>query len=186
MTAPRLSSLPEIEAAVWIELARCVRDRQHAWRTAVLATTDGEAADARTVIVREVQADERRLWVYTDARSAKASQLARHPLGTLVMWSPALGWQLRCRLRMRLLDSGLAVSSRWARIQLTPAANDYLSPAAPGAELQAPPSPGQGTVALPHFAVIEAAVESLDWMELHADGHRRAVFEARGARWLQP
>lgn len=182
----RLSSLPEIEAAVWIELARCVRDKQHGWRTAVLATTDGESADARTVIVREVEPGEKRLRIYTDARSAKAAQLARHPLGTLVMWSPALGWQLRCRLRMAVHDGGLAVSSRWARIQLTPAAHDYLSPAAPGAVLPSPSTPTPGAVALPHFAVIEAQVESLDWMELHADGHRRAVFDADGPRWLQP
>ena len=186
MSTPRFVSLSEIEAAIWIELARSVRDKQHAWRTPVLATTDGELGDARVVVLREASPDDKRLWVYTDHRSAKAAQLTAHPLGTLVMWSPALGWQLRCRLRMQMVDSGLAVSSRWARIQLTPAANDYLSPAAPGAVLQAPFSRQQGTVALPHFAVIEAAVESLDWVELHVDGHRRAVFDDKGYRWLQP
>ena len=37
-----------------------------------------------------------------------------------------------------------------------------------------------------HFAVITAQVLSLDWLELHADGHRRAHFGPAGAQWLQP
>jgi hypothetical protein len=36
------------------------------------------------------------------------------------------------------------------------------------------------------FAVVTAQVQSLDWLELHAEGHRRARFESQGARWLQP
>jgi hypothetical protein len=186
MPAARLPSLPEIEAAVWAQLVLCAGDKRHAWRTAVLATTDGEVADARTVILREVVAGEKRLVVYTDQRGAKVSQLTGHPVGTLVMWSPALGWQLRCRVRMSVVSSGLAVSSRWARIQLTPAAQDYLSPTAPGSDVPMPSTTGTGTAALPYFAVIEAVVERLDWLELHPQGHRRAVFDAQGARWLQP
>ena len=96
------------------------------------------------------------------------------------------GWQVRCRVRLSLKDSGLAVSSRWASIQLTPAAQDYLSPQAPGSEVRTPSTGGHGTAALPYFAVIDAMVESLDWLELHPQGHRRAVFDAEGARWLQP
>jgi pyridoxamine 5'-phosphate oxidase len=29
-------------------------------------------------------------------------------------------------------------------------------------------------------------VQSIDWLELHRDGHRRAVFGDGPARWLQP
>jgi len=182
----RLASLDEIEAAVWHELHGAAFDKQHPWRTAVLATTDGEAADARTVILREVAVDERRLLVYTDRRSPKVAQLTAHPLGTLVMWSPALGWQLRLRVRLALQDSGLAVSSRWAGIKLTPAAHDYLSPLAPGTALPTPTTGATGPAPLSFFAVIEAQVEAADWLELHPGGHRRAVFEAGGGRWLQP
>ena len=37
-----------------------------------------------------------------------------------------------------------------------------------------------------HFAVVTAKVLSLDWLELHADGHRRARFGPGSAQWLQP
>jgi hypothetical protein len=90
--------------------------------------------DARTVILREIDVDERRMRIYTDERAGKVTQLRKHPLGTLVMWSPKLGWQLRWRVRLDVQNSGLAVSSRWAQIRLSPAAQDYLSPVPPGAE----------------------------------------------------
>ncbi|MBC7992660.1 MAG: pyridoxamine 5'-phosphate oxidase [Rhizobacter sp.] len=183
----RLSTLPEIEAALWQELGSAATDKQHPWRTPVLATTDGEVADARTVVMREVSADQKILTIYTDQRSAKVAQLGPHPVGTLVMWSHRLGWQIRCRVQLTLETAGLAVSSRWARIKLSPAAQDYLSPLPPGAELPGDPTPdGQNRGDLPYFAVMDCQVLSIDWLELHADGHRRALFSGKEARWLQP
>ncbi len=186
--APRLASLPEIERAVWQQLEAAFAHRAHPWRTPVLATIDGDAADARSVILREASAADRRLVLYTDERAGKVAQIAAHPLGTLVMWSPALGWQLRCRVRLEVEAEGLGVTSRWARLQHTPAAQDYLAPHPPGAPLSAGPD---GTAARPgaqraFFAVVTASVESLDWLELHREGHRRARFDSFGARWLQP
>lgn len=181
----RLDSLAAIEAAIWHHLAACVADKTHPWRTPVLATINGDMADARTVVLREVDARTKQLLIYTDERAGKVHQLLNHPRGTLVMWSPALGWQLRCRVRLALEMSGLAASSRWARIRLSPAAQDYLSPLPPGTPLQGP-APAHPPVKRDYFAVIDAAVESLDWLELHANGHRRAIFDGQGPRFVQP
>ena len=52
--ASRLERLDEIEAAVWRELGRAVKDPAHGWRVAVLATVVGDAADARSVVLREL------------------------------------------------------------------------------------------------------------------------------------
>ncbi len=179
----RIESLRLVELSCWQQLERAAAERDHAWRTLTLATTDGEAGLARTVVLREVDASARMLRFYTDVRSAKVAQIAAHPLGTLLAWSAALGWQLRLRCRLAVDHGGLAAASRWARLRLTPAAQDYLSPLAPGSEIgthQAGPAPRE------HFAVVSAGVEAMDWLELHADGHRRALFDARGPRWVQP
>ncbi len=184
---PRLSTLAEIDAALWRELVRATHDRHHEWHTLVLATamldTQGEpAADARTVVLREVDADARRLSIYTDSRANKVAQVRTHPAATLLLWSKRLGWQLRCRVTCEVAEDGLAVSSRWAGIKLSPAAQDYLSPLAPGSALDAQ------TPAVAHrecFAVLTAQVGSIDWLELHRDGHRRAVFGDGVARWVQ-
>lgn len=191
MAAPeRLGTLPEIDAALWRELSRAVRDRHHTWRFATLATVsaqaDGVHPEARTVVLRDCDRAARRLLVYTDARSAKAQQAERRPQGVLVVWSPALGWQLRLHVVLVLHTSGLQVSSRWAQLQLTPAAQDYMAPLPPGTPQDAPGAAAPDRDSRSHFAVLECQVHSIDWLELHRDGHRRARFDAEGARWLVP
>lgn len=179
----RIESLNLIERSCWQELQAAAQHREHPWRTMALATTDGEVAHARMVILREVDVALHQLLFYTDGRSAKAADIATHPVGTVLAWSAALGWQVRLRCRFAIDSGGLAASSRWARLKLTPAAQDYLSPLAPGSVLTPYDSP---RATREHFALIDARVEAVDWLELHADGHRRAMFDARGARWLQP
>lgn len=182
MTDERLDSLPAIEAALWRQLAAAPHDPQHAWHTAVLATTDGEAGDARTVVLRAIDVPRRRISIFTDTRAGKVAQLRAHPLGTLVLWSATLGWQLRLLVRLEAHHDGLAVSSHWARLKLSPAATDYLSALAPGSVLDNAVG-ARGDRA--HFALIVAEVLVVDWLELHAQGHRRARFGSGDAIWLQ-
>ena len=190
----RLQELDEIETSIWSELENCVAARPrsgsadadagqpHEWRVAVLATVDDGQADARSLVLREVDAAERRLVFYTDARSPKVRQIEQSPQGTLIFYSRELGWQLRMQVRLNVETSGLAVSSRWAKLQTTAGARDYQSVAAPGRPLDAPLSE---LGVRGHFAMIEAMAETVDWLELHPDGHRRAVLGSRGSRWVQ-
>ena len=180
----RIESLALIHRSCWAELAQAARQKDHVFRLMGLATVNGDAADLRTVVLREVLADAQRLVFFTDARSPKVKQLQAHPQATLMVWSAQLGWQLRLRVRLEVEVSGLAVSSRWARLKLTPAAMDYLSPLPPGTPLQRF-LPERAT--REQFAVVNAQVQSIDWLELHADGHRRALFDAEGnGQWVTP
>jgi hypothetical protein len=92
----------------------------------------------RSVVLRDVDAARRCIEFYTDARSPKLMQVQSHPRGTLVLWSEPTGWQLRLRVQLEAQLSGLSVSSRWARLKMTPAAHDYLSPLPPGSRIAAP------------------------------------------------
>lgn len=183
----RPGTLAEVEAAVWRELQAAVKNKQHPWRVAVLATVqaaaDGVRPEARSVILRHLDEATQTLLIYTDSRSAKVRQAQQRPQGVLVMWSPLLAWQLRLNVALQLRSSGLQVSSRWAQLKLTPAAQDYMSPLAPGSPLSAP-QPERSS--RDYFAILEAQVKSADWLELHPDGHRRARFDAEGARWITP
>lgn len=181
----RLTSLAAIEAEVWRQLALAVTEPLHEWRTPVLATTDGGFGDARSVVLREVDSGARSMLLYSDARTAKVAQIASHPHGTLLMWSRHLGWQLRCRVALSVETTGLALTSRWARIKLTRAANDYLSALPPGASLDPSRPAAPDRTARAHFALITARTAVIDWLELHADGHRRARFTGADATWLQ-
>lgn len=202
----RLQHLDEIEQSIWSELESCVAYKPvqkpehlrpgstesdefadsltpHEWRVATLATLDEGQPQARSIVLREVDAPERKLVFYTDARSPKVRQIESSPEGTLMFYSRHLGWQLRMRVRLAVEKSGLAVSSRWAKLQTSAGAQDYLAAAAPGSPLDAPLSDlGQRG----HFALIEAMAESVDWLELDPQGHRRAMFGGDGGKWVQP
>jgi hypothetical protein len=188
----RIESLGHLETACWHELQRAAVDKHHAWRTMVMATrftaaegeADGDGADARVIVLRDTQIDARTLLFYTDERSGKVAQLRTAPIVTLVAWSPRLSWQLRLRAEVAVETDGLDVSSRWARLKFSPAAQDYLSPLAPGTPVTERWEPDRAERS--HFAVLRARVRSLDWLELHAEGHRRARFDADGAHWLAP
>ena len=192
MTTPRLDNLDAIHQACWQQLAACSADKAHPWRLMGLATLDGDAADLRNVVIREVDTQARTLMFFTDARSPKVAQITAQPRAALLAWSGALSWQLRLRVRLEVQTSGLAVSSRWARLKMTPAAQDYLSPLPPGAPIVGAHESAETSLPIPerdsrnHFAVVLAAVHQIDWLELHALGHRRAVFPADGpAKWVQ-
>ena len=179
----RFESLHMIERACWRELHRASHDRAHEWRVLTLATVDEDRADARSVIVREVDEQDRSLVFYSDSRSPKVTQIGAHPLATMVAWSRTLSWQLRLQVTLEVAAEGLDVSSRWARVKMSPVAHDYLAALPPGTPVR-DYTPERGT--REHFAVVNARVTALDWLELHPEGHRRARFDAEGSRWLSP
>lgn len=191
--APRLTDLRHIESAIWTELDRAVHSRAaadrpaHPWRRAAFATVGEDGPEVRSVVLRDIQVDRRELVFYADARSPKVAQLRADPRGQLLCWSEPLGWQLRLRCRVDVATDGLDVTTRWAQIRHRPAAHDYLSPLAPGSPLEAPAAPLAPERVRESFAVLTATVEAIDWLELHAQGHRRARF-ARGKspQWLVP
>jgi pyridoxamine 5'-phosphate oxidase len=175
----------EIRHRIWAELGRATQDRHHYWRTPVLATTDEEGLpDARTIVLREVDAKKAQLRFYTDGRSAKIAQLANQPNALLMFWSKRLNWQLRVKATITANSTGPLVESVWARVSQSASAGDYLSPSAPGTALQ------EATSTMPsdkhHLVVLSAEVHEIDWLELSRLGHRRARLRTDTWNWLTP
>jgi pyridoxamine 5'-phosphate oxidase len=169
---------------IWEQLQWAVTHHDHAWRTPVLASVDGDGIpQARTVVLRDADATAQHLVVYTDHRSPKVAAFALRPQAMLVFWSKALHWQLRVAADIRVETEGRLVEDAWHRIHQTVAAADYLS-------LQAPGSPAQaycGERAEHHaLGIIIASVRSIDWLELRAEGHRRALLTHDEFNWLAP
>jgi hypothetical protein len=180
----RFESLHLLHRACWEELERATQEREHGWRIMTLATVESGRAEARSVTLRETDPAGHRLVFYTDDRSPKLRQIEAQPEGTLLAWCPKLSWQIRLRvLLVRETDAHLAMA-RWARLRLSPSAQDYLSSLAPGEPLSERASEERGS--REHFAMVNAQVQSMDWLELHPDGHRRALFDTAGGRWVQP
>jgi len=188
---PQLETPQDIRQHIWKELGRASQDRHHEWRTPVLATvgTDG-SVNARTVVLREVNAQTQTLQIFTDARSSKVQELGQQAHAVFVFWSKRLGWQLRVRADISVQTSGPEVQVLWDRVKQSAAAADYLSATAPGSALTSAETVSGESVSADsnqhHFARLTAQVSEMDWLELGRAGHRRAKMTQDLWEWLTP
>jgi len=177
-----------LRSQIWQQLQRAVSERDHEWRTPVLAGVDTDGLpQARTVVLRQADPIARTLHVYTDARTPKVAELLARPRAALVFWSRLLGWQLRVEATVQVQIEGALVEAAWQQVSKTAAAADYLAPAAPGSVLKTPDdAPANGMRGSHHLAVLIASVDTFDWLALAPNGHRRVRFDESGACRLIP
>ena len=193
-TPPHYNDLDEVHAAAWQMLERGARDRHALAHTPVLATVaDDGSPDARTVVLRDCAAGPRTLTVHTDTRSAKVAQLRARPDAVLHVYEPAEKIQLRANCVATVHIDDDETRHRWQ--QTAPMSQVcYQVVQAPGSVIEGPRDAnfdgGSNANGYDFFAVLELQVIRLEWLYLHALGHRRAVFDydrentTRG--WLVP
>ncbi len=182
-----LQTPQEIRQQIWKELGRATQDRHHAWRTPVLATAaDDGLVNARTVVLRGVDATRASLDIFTDDRSPKVSELRTQQAALFVFWSSRLRWKLRVRVNMSVQTTGPDVEALWQRVSQTASASDYMAQAAPGTAWCEPGNSAEDSSRHSHFALLRAQVTEMDWLELGRGGHRRARILADTWEWLVP
>ena len=182
-----LDKSQDIRQQIWKELGRASVDRHHAWRTPVLATVGCDGSpNARTVVLRKVDANQQKLCVYTDARSEKVIELAKEPKAVFAFWSARLNWQLRVKVAISVATEGPELQALWQRVQQSASAGDYMATEAPGTERPAGFSVAQNLSGEHHFALLSAQVLQMDWLELGHGAHRRARLRADTWQWLIP
>lgn len=182
-----LQTPQEIRQQIWKELVLASQDRHHAWRTPVLATAaDDGLVNARTVVLRQVDAALGTLVIFTDQRSPKVSEIGNQQAALFVFWSSRLQWQLRVRVNISARASGPEVEALWQRVSQSAGANDYLGPVAPGAAWRESANTPEDSSKNCYFAVLSAKVTEMDWLELGREGHRRARILADTWEWLTP
>ena len=180
-----------LEAAFAL-LAHGVADRRHPFHTPTLATRGLDGAPSlRTVVLRGFDAAAWTLRFHTDRRSAKAAELTADPRAMLHGYDPATQVQLRLAGRATLHHDDALAEAAWAAM---PARSrlDYAAALQPGARVADPPAaPRDATGARANFLAAVIRVETIDWLLLAPDGHRRARFDrdAAGtctAYWIAP
>ena len=195
---PALSGLPlnQVVPTAWSLLQAAVDDRDDPLRLPVLATVDDEhRPQARVVVLRAADPQQRALEVYTDVRSPKVAELRDRPQAALCFYSAQRRLQLRLSGWVALHHADARAQRAWEATGLY-ARRSYLTSAAPGTPLD---SSGDG---LPldydpqvssgeHLAVVRVHVEQLDWLLLAREGHLRAQARALAdgswtPQWLVP
>ncbi len=182
----------EILEDVWARLLAGKSDVAHPFHTAAVASINElEGVTVRTVVLRKVDVESRLLYFHTDRRSPKFADLLHDPAAGWAFYDPQARLQVRLRTSATLHTKDAIAHEQWVGL---PAQTQemYRSPVAPGEVLSqmTPPPPLPGVDGRDNFAVIVCSIESIDWLYLHPDGHRRIRFtwveNEPKAEWLAP
>ncbi len=103
----------------WALLARGVADRRSGFHTPTLVTVSLDGApDARTVVLRACDVQERTLRFHTDARSEKVAQIARDPRVMVHAYDFKSKAQLRIEGRARVLNAASDITAPRGRLRM--------------------------------------------------------------------
>lgn len=199
------ATLSDLERDSWRELVLAPRreqgrSSQSGFSTMTVATNTPDGADARTVVLRKVDAVRRYIWFHTDARAGKVMQLEAYPNATLLFWDDERQVQIRLVAETRLHTNDHVADQQWRDLWVG-SRKTYLSERVPGSELPGPypgfpislgetlPTEADSEAGRKNFAVIECRVLSMEYLHLGRSGQTRARFEYEPARkltWLAP
>jgi len=175
---------------IWQRLATAPASPPDPMRTPVFASGDDGDWSLRTVVLRGVNAAERELTGYSDARAAKVRQSLRHAAVQWLFYDAAARIQIRVRGRCRFHHRDPIAVALWETV---PEANrmNYRTPVAPGEPLSDAASPLDGAASgEENFAVLITTVDEMDWLELGSPRHRRIRLRWAGGawsgQWIQP
>lgn len=193
-------SLAELEHTSWQQLASAPESEKDPFKTMVVATCADAGADARMVVLRQVDANRKYVWFHTDARAEKVIQLEAFPTATLLFWDENRQIQLRLIVETRLHTDDYVADDQWAALWIG-GRKTYLSERKPGSEQPAPypgfpeslgeelPTEAQSEEGRDNFAVIECRVLSMEYLHLSRKGQTRAQFRYEPESkmvWLAP
>ena len=186
-------TLDDVRADAFRRLSDGAARARSPFRSPALATVDRQGLpNVRTVVLRGFDPATRVLTVHSDVRVPKIEELRAEPRVMLHAWDAHDQVQVRILARASLC-LGEAAKPDWGRLHPGSRATYAVAPT-PSTPLDDPAVADQQRLpeseAFFNFAVIEAVMDSLDWLYLARTGNRRARFTWIGgdehATWLVP
>lgn len=194
-------SLDELLTRIWTAFEAGCRELQHPFHAPALATSSDIEPALRTVILRGADPAGRLLVCHTDIRSAKCRELRCCTRAQWLFPDPAARVQIRAGGETMVHSRNALAREAWLKTPLASRAN-YCTKWAPGVRIGSPgdalpaawkehgPTVEEAEAGFANFAVLATTVEHFDWLQLAADGQRRAGFAWTGERfagnWLVP
>lgn len=194
--------LKTVEYNCWQMLSSAVSDRKHPMRSMVVGSVSGSMAQIRTIVLRKVEIETKKIYFHTDIRSSKIEDIKQTGQLSWLAYDQTQRTQIRlCGATILHHDNDIA-KTQWNLTQHHSRRN-YLLPEGPGKNesedfkiLKDKLSDFSYTLeeseaGFQNFVVVETSVEKLDWYYAHHTGNRRAGFTyehgiIKNAEWLTP
>lgn len=194
--------LVAVESRCWQMLSDAVSDRKHPMRTMVVGSVSSSMAQIRTIVLRKVEKETRKIYFHTDLRSSKIDDIQATGQLSWLAYDPAQRTQIRLCGATILHHGDAFAQTQWNLTQHHSRRN-YLLPEGPGKKHSADFTSvahqlsdfsytlEESEAGFQNFVVVETTVEKLDWYYAHHTGNRRAGFTYDNglliqADWLTP
>jgi 3-hydroxyisobutyrate dehydrogenase len=194
--------LVTVENRCWQMLSDAVSDRKHPMRTMVVGSVSGAMAQIRTVVLRKVEIETKKIYFHTDIRSSKIEDIQSTGQLSWLAYDQTQRTQIRLYGATILHHGDAIAQTQWNLIQHHSRRN-YLLPEGPGKKHSTDFTSvahqlsdfsytlEESEVGFQNFVVVETTVEKLDWYYAHHTGNKRAGFTYENgllkyADWLTP
>lgn len=182
-------SLGEIEQACWEMMQKASVNRHAGMHHMVVGTVRNGIPEIRTVVLRSVNTDERRIYFHTDSRKEMFNDLAAGNPVTLLLYDQQVRTQIRMQGQAVVHHMDELCKLRWAKTADF-SRRCYMQPGVPGLPTDVPELPEvlqdfaytleESEEGFRNFAVIECVISDMDWYFTHHKGNRRASFSYKG------
>ena len=196
-------TLEELETDCWRRLFYGARSSREPMHYMSVASYGESGISLRTVVLRAADPHGKTLRFHTDTRSGKFRELQADPRVSVLCYDNPQKMQIRMTGIATLHTDDALAEECWQKTALH-SRRCYLAEAAPSSPSDVPttglpehlrfqnPEPEESEMGRKHFAVVMIRMHSLDWLYLHAHGHRRAHFTyadngvLQTKQWLHP
>lgn len=202
MEFQNLTDLNAIEINCWELLSQAVTDRKHPMRTVTIGYISNNKPQTRTVVLRKVDEQNRKLFFHTDIRSEKIESINTNNQLSWLAYDSSLRTQIILTGSTLIHYKNEMTKIQWGTTQHS-SRRCYLLSSGPGntftQEVKSIEEKlknfsytmEESEIGFENFAVIETTVEEMDWYNTFHLGNRRAHFYyengiLRSAEWLTP
>jgi hypothetical protein len=194
--------LVAVESRCWQMLSDAVGDRKHPMRSIVVGSVSGAMAQIRTVVLRKVEIETKKIYFHTDIRSSKIEDIQSTGQLSWLAYDQTQRTQIRL-CGATILHHGDAIAQTQWNLTQHHSRRNYLLPEGPG-KIHADDFKSveqqlsdfsytleESEAGFQNFVVVETTVEKLDWYYAHHTGNQRAGFtydngSLNQADWLTP
>lgn len=176
--------------------------RKSGMHQVVIGTSSSNMAILRTVILRRVDTQARKVYFHTDIRSAKVKEIQLSGTLSWLAYDPAHVSQIRLSGKTVLHHQDELCREHWEKTAHH-SRRAYMLSQGPGLEINDPGNVmssdleafnytlEESEAGYENFAVVETTVDWMEWYFTHHTGNRRAVFqyesgELKKASWHTP
>jgi len=191
----------EIEKICWQMLHDGATNRKSAMHQAVIGTSVDSVAYMRTVVLRRVDVDTRKIYLHTDKRSKKMEDLEQTKHLSWLVYDQSLRTQIRCSGSIIIHHMDDLCKEQWdhtghhsRRYYMLDRDIEEMQEASTGlndALTAFDYTLEESEVGFQHFVVVETCIDWMDWYYTHSKGNRRARFiydenKLSSSSWLMP